>query len=188
MALEESTMTTAMLKAMSNPLRRQILTALNRYEYARAADLATDLEVPANKLSFHLRVLADAGLIKEAPEQARDRRDRVWTTVTGSQSLGSPTQPVADEALGLSLLQVFAEEHRQILDRLVAWAPEYVAGRDPEIHGTFARSSVFLTPDQFRELLEKLTETLDEMNDSGDKSDPNRRLWQIDMVAADDQI
>lgn len=54
MALEENTMTTAMLKAMSNPLRREILSALNRYEYARATDLAEDLEVPANKLSFHL--------------------------------------------------------------------------------------------------------------------------------------
>ncbi len=188
MALEENTMTTAMLKAMSNPLRREILSALNRYEYARAADLAEDLEVPANKLSFHLRVLAEAGLIEEAPEHARDRRDRVWTTVSGSQSLGSPTHPVEDEALGLSLLHVLAEEHRRVLDRLVAWAPEYVAGRDSDIHGTFTKSSVSLTPDQFTELLDKFTELINEMSEAGDKSDPARRLWQIDLVAADDQI
>jgi DNA-binding transcriptional ArsR family regulator len=47
-------------------------------EHARAADLAEALSEPANTISFHLRVLARAGIIEEAPELARDRRDRVW--------------------------------------------------------------------------------------------------------------
>ena len=188
MALEDSTMTTAMLKAMANPLRREILTALNRYEYARAADLSKDLEIPANKLSFHLRVLADAGLIHEAPEYARDRRDRVWAATRGSQSIGSPTAPVADEALGLSVLQSLAEDHQQVLSRLVAWAPEYVAGRDAEVHGTFTRMSVRLTPAPFEELLKDFSDRVDQARETADKSDPDSRLWQIDIVAADDQI
>lgn len=188
MALDENTMTTAMLKAMANPLRREILTALNRYDYARAADLSEDLDVPANKLSFHLRVLADAGLIHEAPEHARDRRDRVWAATSGSQTLGSPKDPVADEALGLSVLQSLAGDHQQVLSRLVAWAPEYVSGRDTEIHGTFTRMSVRLTPAQFMQIMEEFGERVDHIRDTADKSDPESRLWQIDIVAADDQI
>ena len=48
---------------------------------SRAADLAHDLGIPANQASFHLRQLAKYGLVEEAPELARDRRDRVWRAV-----------------------------------------------------------------------------------------------------------
>ena len=71
----------ATLRAMAHPIRQQILSALAVREYARAADLAKLLDEPANSISFHLRTLAKAGLIVEAPDQARDRRDRVWRRV-----------------------------------------------------------------------------------------------------------
>lgn len=71
----------ATLRAMAHPIRLEILSALAVREYARAADLAKLLGEPANSISFHLRTLAKAGLIVEAPEQARDRRDRVWRRV-----------------------------------------------------------------------------------------------------------
>lgn len=45
--------------------------------------------MPANQVSFHLRTLAKYGLIEEAPEEARDRRDRVW-------------RPASEEGLSLS--------------------------------------------------------------------------------------
>ena len=44
----------------------------------RAADVARELGIPANQASFHLRQLAKYGLVEEAPEEARDKRDRVW--------------------------------------------------------------------------------------------------------------
>ena len=44
----------------------------------RAADIARELGIPANQASFHLRQLAKYGLAVEAPELARDGRDRVW--------------------------------------------------------------------------------------------------------------
>ena len=84
-------MTTAMLKAYTHPLRRKILRLLARRHHMRAADIAAELEVAANSVSFHLRTLADAGLIVEAPEHARDRRDRVWAPVKGAMSAVSYT-------------------------------------------------------------------------------------------------
>jgi DNA-binding transcriptional ArsR family regulator len=66
------------LRAMAHPLRAQLFYELFARGTARAADLARDLEVPANQVSFHLRQMAKYGLIEEAPEHARDRRDRVW--------------------------------------------------------------------------------------------------------------
>jgi DNA-binding transcriptional ArsR family regulator len=69
------------LKAIAHPLRQRIVLELAVQEHARAADLAKALDEPANSVSFHLRVLAKAGLIEEAPELARDKRDRVWRRV-----------------------------------------------------------------------------------------------------------
>lgn len=70
--------TSARLKAYAHPTRRDVLSLLHRRDRLRAADIAEALGVSASTASFHLRVLADAGLIEEAPEHARDRRDRVW--------------------------------------------------------------------------------------------------------------
>lgn len=66
------------LRAMAHPLRAELYYALVALGSARAADLAKELGVPANRVSFHLRNMAKYGFIEEAPELARDRRDRVW--------------------------------------------------------------------------------------------------------------
>jgi DNA-binding transcriptional ArsR family regulator len=68
----------AMLRAFAHPVRQRILRELAVRNHARAADLAQLMGEPANALSFHLRTLAKAGLIRELPEKARDKRDRVW--------------------------------------------------------------------------------------------------------------
>lgn len=66
------------LRAMAHPLRMRIIERVGRRGTARAADLAADLDIPANSMSYHLRTLARGGVIVEAPESARDKRDRVW--------------------------------------------------------------------------------------------------------------
>lgn len=72
----------AMLRALAHPMRQRIMFELAARNHARAADLARWLGEPANALSFHLRTLAKAGLIRELPEHARDKRDRVWALVS----------------------------------------------------------------------------------------------------------
>lgn len=66
------------MRALAHPLRQRIMVELNVREHARAADLARSLGEPANSISFHLRVLAKHHFIEEAPDLARDKRDRVW--------------------------------------------------------------------------------------------------------------
>lgn len=75
------------LRAIAHPVRQEILEQLAMREHGRAADLAAALEQPANAISFHLRTLARAGLIIEAPEHARDRRDRVWKPAAESYQI-----------------------------------------------------------------------------------------------------
>lgn len=66
------------LRAMAHPLRTRLYYTLLARGAARATDLARELDVPGNQVSFHLRLMAKYGLIQEAPEYARDKRDRVW--------------------------------------------------------------------------------------------------------------
>ncbi|WP_309104526.1 helix-turn-helix domain-containing protein [Microbacterium sp.] len=185
---EVTWMTSAMLKAYSHPLRRQILRLLARREFLRAADVAAELDVPANSVSFHLRALADAGLIREAPERARDRRDRVWTHVKSALNLGDPRTPVADEQLGNAVLAAVAEDHQELLRRALAWSSEYVTGRESEVHGTFTQQHIRLTSAEFKALMEQIAHAVNAAEEAHERDDPDARLWQIDLLAADDQI
>jgi DNA-binding transcriptional ArsR family regulator len=66
------------LRAIAHPVRNRILDELGAGGPMRAADIAERLGIPANQASFHLRQLAKYDLVVEAPEAARDKRDRVW--------------------------------------------------------------------------------------------------------------
>ncbi|WP_341946820.1 helix-turn-helix domain-containing protein [Microbacterium sp. LWH11-1.2] len=181
-------MTSAMLKAYSHPLRRRILRLIARREFIRAADAAAELAVPANSVSFHLRTLADAGLIEEAPEKARDRRDRVWTARKGALNVGGPESPVADEALGAAVIAALADDHQELIRRVIAWTPEYVAGRTTEIHAAFTQRTIRLTEAEFDDVMVKIHEVLSAADEAHDDEDPNGRFWQMDLIAADDTI
>jgi DNA-binding transcriptional ArsR family regulator len=181
-------MTSAMLKAYTHPLRRQMLQLFRQRGHLRAADIAEALDVAANSASFHLRVLADAGLIEEAPEHARDRRDRVWVARRQALNLGGPENPVADEVLGGVMLNAVAEEHHDMLRRVLAWSPEYISGRTTEVHATFSQRSVRLTGAEFDALMERIEDVMTEAVEAHDRDDPDSRPWQIDLLAADDRI
>ena len=91
------------LRAMAHPLRLEIMERVGRRGTARAADIAADLGLPANSVSYHLRILARGGVIEEAPEAARDRRDRVWRLAQTSfhlerRGVGSLNDPDATDA------------------------------------------------------------------------------------------
>ena len=66
-----------MLRAIAHPVRNRILTELNASGPMRAADLARELDLPANQTSFHLRQLAKYGLVGRTPR-------RPATSATGS--------------------------------------------------------------------------------------------------------
>ncbi|MFD5224131.1 helix-turn-helix domain-containing protein [Microbacterium sp. NPDC058342] len=186
----QRTMTTAMLKAFANPLRRDMMRVFARREFIRAADIAEELGEPANKISFHLRVMADAGLIVEAPEKARDGRDRVWTPIREALSVGTPDDPVADEALGNVVIAALAEDHDKLVRRIVAYSIEAMSGRDRGIgiHGTLSVHHLRLTEQEFTALHTVLSRTIGEAEAAHDPTSPDSRLWEIDIVAGDETI
>ena len=69
------------LAAMAHPLRRRLLDILRVDGPATATVLAERTGQAVGNISHHLKALAAAGLVAEAPELARDRRERWWRLV-----------------------------------------------------------------------------------------------------------
>ena len=67
----------AQLRVLAHPLRSRLLSALRAFGPATATELAQRLQTNSGATSYHLRQLADVGLIEEQPEDAGGRR-RCW--------------------------------------------------------------------------------------------------------------
>jgi DNA-binding transcriptional ArsR family regulator len=72
------------LAALAHPLRRRLVDLLRVDGPATASMLAGRTGQAVGNISHHVRTLADVGLIEEAPELARDRRERWWRLVAPS--------------------------------------------------------------------------------------------------------
>jgi DNA-binding transcriptional ArsR family regulator len=167
----------AALRAIAHPTRQRILTELAVLGHARAADLAQVIGEPANSVSFHLRVLAKAGMIVEAPEQARDRRDRVWTNVAESYAVDPGTPEVVREVVRPAL---------RWAERLFADANDTGTRQEDQL---FAISALVLTPQQAAEMAQEVTDLLERwahraLTEAQEDPDPARRAYQALTVLA----
>jgi DNA-binding transcriptional ArsR family regulator len=72
------------LAAMTHPVRRRLIDLLSAGGPATVGTLADKTGQRVGSISHHLKVLAANGLIEEAPELARDRRESWWRIVRAS--------------------------------------------------------------------------------------------------------
>ncbi|MFF3064219.1 helix-turn-helix domain-containing protein [Oerskovia sp. NPDC057915] len=165
------------LRAIAHPTRQRILTELVALGHARAADLAQVIGEPANSVSFHLRVLAKAGMIAEAPEHARDRRDRVWASVAESYVV----DPGSPEAV------------REIVRPALVWAERLFVDandtRSTDDDRMLAISALVLTPEQAAEMAQELGDLIERWSnralaEARQAQDPARRAYQLLAVLA----
>ncbi|MEV4809897.1 ArsR/SmtB family transcription factor [Micromonospora avicenniae] len=162
------------LAALSHPLRRRLMDVLKVYGSATVGLLAERTgQAPAN-VSHHLKVLAAAELVAEAPELARDRRERWWRLVSrgvrwSNADFGKDpaARAVADAAASLnldrhvSLVRAWhgADEAAQVAwgdgpfstDRWLHLSPEELAELSRELVDLLARWADRETPDDGRE-------------------------------------
>jgi DNA-binding transcriptional ArsR family regulator len=147
------------LKGLAHPLRRKLLDQLTHFGPATVSVLAERLAADPGQMSYHLRELGRRGFIEEAPELARDRRERCWRAVPGSVgwSGGDFTEP-ADRAVADTVLQQMIADQ---FERLAA----YNATREswPAEWSEAAAASanhLRLTADELRELSAELNGVL----------------------------
>ncbi|MFF0367912.1 ArsR/SmtB family transcription factor [Micromonospora sp. NPDC005087] len=148
------------LAAMAHPLRRRLMDVLKVHGPSTVGMLAehTD-QAPAN-VSHHLKVLAAGELVAEAPELARDRRERWWRLATRSVRWSNTdfdadpaARAVADAATSLNL------------DRHVALARAWHAADEPAQaawnDAPFSTDRwLHLTPDELAELNREVIDLL----------------------------
>lgn len=68
----------ATLKAFAHPLRVRLYYALRNARAASVSQLADGVGAPVAQVSYHLHQLHQHGFIDQAPEYARDGRERWW--------------------------------------------------------------------------------------------------------------
>ena len=168
------------LRALAHPLRQRLLFELVAAGHARAADLAGRTGEAANAISFHLRTLARAGLIEEAPELARDRRDRVWRPV-------AQTYTVDPSTIGFSAaFRPYTRVVEENLGRAVAAGGELgLKERDRSL----VMVSAIATPAQVEDLANRVAALVESWADQGvaaakeHPDEPDRQVYRLVWAA-----
>lgn len=151
----------AVLRLLAHPLRARLLGLLRLEGEATASELGRRLGESSGSTSYHLRQLAQAGLIEESPVQA-SRRERVWraahalTSIDPRRFTAAQDRAVLDEFSGMQLGRLTAEVRRWQERRPVAaeaWDAE--AGLSDAV--------VRLSPAAARELSERIAALLREL-------------------------
>lgn len=147
------------LSAMANPFRSRMMDALKVDGPSTASGLAARTGQAVGSASHHLKVLSEAGLVEEAPELAKDRRERWWRLVDpgtrwsrGDFASDTAAVTAAYAAEALALQRQF--ERVQEWNANAATVPEW----DDAAFAT--QNWMRLTPEEMRELAEEIVEVL----------------------------
>ncbi|MCW2867912.1 MAG: transcriptional regulator, ArsR family [Marmoricola sp.] len=151
------------LRAIAHPVRTRILEELSAAGPMRAADLARTLGVPANQASFHLRQLAKYALVVEAPELARDGRDRVWR-VAHDRGLSIDTRSLAEMPGGRAAVSVFQQSWTEAAHDAVDRA---AADGERPAPAIVSDTSLRLTAAEARELSEAIGDLVEAWKERG---------------------
>ena len=168
------------LRAIAHPVRTRILGEIAAGGPLRAADVARELDIPANQASFHLRQLAKYGLVEEAPGEARDKRDRVWK-LTSEAGLAVRLNELEESPGGKAAVAVF---RRSATD----WAHHLVdlALSGPEDEGAvrmLSNNTVKLTRDEAERLQAELQDLLEGwVERTRGRDDAERRTYVLMQV------
>ncbi|WP_439937302.1 winged helix-turn-helix domain-containing protein [Nocardia sp. N13] len=168
------------LRAIAHPVRTRILDEISATGPIRAADVARELGIPANQASFHLRQLAKYGLVEEAPEEARDRRDRVWRA-TSEQGFSVNLSQLAEAPGGRAAVEVFRSSKmaslHEVVDRAFAMSRE-------EGRGVFAVSdhALKLTDDEAHDLRGEIDAVIEAWADRTRGRESGRRTYQVVQI------
>ncbi|MFE5404720.1 helix-turn-helix domain-containing protein [Streptomyces sp. NPDC056580] len=144
------------LKALAHPLRMKLYRALCVADKATASHLADQVDEAVSLVSYHLRKLAEHGLIEQAAPQSADGRERWWQPSSEGVSIRDRDFRDAPEkaAAHLAATRLFHDQrtdlYRRYLDERPTWSAEWnAAAADSE-------SLLRLTAPEMRELQDEL--------------------------------
>jgi DNA-binding transcriptional ArsR family regulator len=102
----------ALMRALSHPARISIISHLGEGGAATATECAELVGLSPSATSYHLRALAKAGLVEEAPGRG-DGRERVWRTTLGGHGYTVRSEMDADDDT--------KQAERALIDTFLTW-------------------------------------------------------------------
>ncbi|RPF32795.1 transcriptional regulator [Streptomyces sp. TLI_185] len=124
------------LKALTHPLRAQLYRLLIIARAATASQLAEQVDEAVALVSYHLRKLADHGLIEEAEPQSGDGRERWWQPASDGLSIrdedfrDAPEKAAAHTAASRLFFEQRADMYRRYLDERAHWSDAWTTASD----------------------------------------------------------
>ena len=159
----------SLLQALSHPMRTQIFGLLQRFGPSTATALAQRLGVNTGATSYHLRQLAEAGLVIEDPDRG-NARDRWWKAAYRGTRLDDVDLIRAEPELSAAYMRNIA---RQNTDNLFRFIDEMAAlPRSWEQAPRMNNYTLHLTARQLRELMERLEAVVEEYRTDDDAPRP----------------
>jgi predicted ArsR family transcriptional regulator len=117
-----------LLRTLAHPMRNRMLGLLRVHGPATATTLATRLGVNTGATSYHLRQLAEAGLVVEDDTRG-NARDRWWKAAHQGTEFDKSQLLEEEPELALGFLhgvgQIYAENMFQAIDALQTQTPEW---------------------------------------------------------------
>ncbi|MEU1366103.1 helix-turn-helix domain-containing protein [Streptomyces sp. NPDC005803] len=119
------------LKAFGHPLRMKLYRALYIARQATASQLAEQVDEAVSLVSYHLRKLADHGLIEEAEREGKDGRERWWQAASKGLSFhdedfsDAPEKAATHTAVSRLSFDQHIELYRGYLDVNRSWPPQW---------------------------------------------------------------
>jgi DNA-binding transcriptional ArsR family regulator len=167
------------LRALAHPLRLRILGTLRADGPQSVGSLARTLDVAPGSVSYHVATLEKHGFVVEAPELARNGRERWWRATAESTAFDpvelsmDPDRREAGQAFRRTIVQAYANELQRYLDTEESLDAEWIAA------GVQGDSFAWLTPRQLREFSDAAEELARRFGAASDRDQPGARATRL---------
>lgn len=164
-----------MVKALAHPLRMRLIALLRAEGPATATDLAKMTGTNSGATSYHLRQLAEVGLVREVAEMG-NKRQRYWEASQQGMSFRNtehdddPDAKAASDFLIRHLHRQYGRWVDDWLDVRSEWPAEWRDAADQSDFG------VNVTPDELAEINRRVREIYEEYDRDDAGEDAERVL------------
>lgn len=159
------------LKALAHPLRMKLYRGLTIARVATASQLAEQVDEAVSLVSYHLRKLAEHGLVEEAQPQSADGRERWWQPASDGVSIrdedfrDAPEKAAAHTAASRLFFEQRADMYRRFLDERAHWGEAWNTAAES------TEATMRLTPAELGELNKEMLALIRRYDEHGAAAD-----------------
>jgi DNA-binding transcriptional ArsR family regulator len=137
-----------LMRALAHPVRLALMAHLSHSGPATATECAGVVDLSPSAVSYHLRALAKAGLVEEAPGRG-DGREHRWRRTAEPYSIDADPGPAGLAAMRGLLESVRAWDETRFRQFLVQLGDEPADWQDAAL---FMDATLLVTADELREV------------------------------------